>query len=192
MPIDVFMTQLSPTMTEGKIARWLKKEGDTLESGEVLAEVETDKATMEMEVVDEGVLHKILAPEGSVVTVGTAIGVIAEDGEEVPADYMPAAAAEAPAAEAPVEPPAPAPAAAPQPAPAATAAALAPAPAPAPAPAGPAKKAGRINASPLARRLAKQKGINLAAITGTGPNGRIVKEDVDKALKGGIRLGGSG
>jgi len=187
MPIDVFMTQLSPTMTEGKIARWLKKEGDTLESGEVLAEVETDKATMEMEVVDEGVLHKILAPEGSVVTVGTAIGVIAEDGEEVPADYKPAAATEAPAAEAPVETPAPAPAEAPQSAPAPVAR-----PAPAPAPAEPAKKAGRINASPLARRLAKQKGINLAAITGTGPNGRIVKEDVDKALKGGIRLGGSG
>jgi len=112
MPIDVFMTQLSPTMTEGKIARWLKKEGDTLESGEVLAEVETDKATMEMEVVDEGVLHKILAPEGSVVTVGMPIGVIAEDGEEIPGDYMPdgagmAAAAEPePATEAPTATPA--------------------------------------------------------------------------------------
>ncbi|MFQ5344791.1 MAG: dihydrolipoyl dehydrogenase [Mariprofundus sp.] len=91
MPIDVFMTQLSPTMTEGKIARWLKKEGDELLSGDVMAEVETDKATMEMEVVDEGVLHKILAPEGSVVPVGSAIAVIAEDGEEVPADYMPEA-----------------------------------------------------------------------------------------------------
>ncbi|HKI60731.1 MAG TPA: biotin/lipoyl-containing protein, partial [Mariprofundaceae bacterium] len=99
MPIDVFMTQLSPTMTEGKIARWLKKEGDTLESGEVLAEVETDKATMEMEVVDEGVLHKILAPEGSVVTVGMPIGVIAEEGEEIPDDYMPDGAGMAAAAE---------------------------------------------------------------------------------------------
>jgi len=100
MPIDVFMTQLSPTMTEGKIARWLKKEGDTLSSGDVLAEVETDKATMEMEVVDEGVLHKILSPAGSVVTVGTPIAVIAEEGEEVPADYMPdAGIAAAPAAE---------------------------------------------------------------------------------------------
>jgi len=89
MPIDLFMTQLSPTMTEGKIARWLKKEGDELVSGEVMAEVETDKATMEMEVVDEGILHKIIAPEGSVVPVGTAIAVIAEDGEEVPADYVP-------------------------------------------------------------------------------------------------------
>ncbi|HXH72095.1 MAG TPA: FAD-dependent oxidoreductase, partial [Mariprofundaceae bacterium] len=93
MPIDVFMTQLSPTMTEGKIARWLKKEGDTLSSGDVLAEVETDKATMEMEVVDEGVLHRILAPAGSVVTVGTPIAVIAEEDEDIPADYMPSGAA---------------------------------------------------------------------------------------------------
>jgi len=105
MPVDVFMTQLSPTMTEGRIARWLKKEGDTLESGEVMAEIETDKATMEMEVVDEGVLHKILSPEGSTVSVGSPIAVIAEDGEDVPADYMPdnsaapvAVAEEAPAA----------------------------------------------------------------------------------------------
>ncbi|MDX8397425.1 MAG: dihydrolipoyl dehydrogenase [Mariprofundaceae bacterium] len=89
MPIDVYMTQLSPTMTEGKIARWLKKEGDTLESGEVLLEVETDKATMEVEVIDEGVLHKIISAEGAVVTVGVAIAVIAEDDEEVAADYEP-------------------------------------------------------------------------------------------------------
>ncbi len=89
MPIDVFMTQLSPTMTEGKIARWLKKEGDTLESGEVMLEVETDKATMEVEVIDEGVLHKIIAQEGDTVSVGAAIAVIAEDDEEVPADYQP-------------------------------------------------------------------------------------------------------
>ncbi len=91
MPIDVFMTQLSPTMTEGKIARWLKKEGDELVSGEVMAEVETDKATMEMEVVDEGVLHSIIAPEGAIVPVGAAIAVIAEDGEDIPADYIPEA-----------------------------------------------------------------------------------------------------
>ncbi len=94
MPIDVFMTQLSPTMKEGKIVRWLKKEGDELSSGEVLAEVETDKATMEMEVVDEGVLHRILASEGSVVPVGAPIAVIAEEGEEVPEDYVPESAAE--------------------------------------------------------------------------------------------------
>ncbi len=89
MPIDLFMTQLSPTMTEGKIARWLKKEGDELVSGEVLAEIETDKATMEMEVIDEGVLHKILSPEGSIVPVGMPIAVIAEEDEQVPADYEP-------------------------------------------------------------------------------------------------------
>jgi len=89
MPIDVFMTQLSPTMTEGKIARWLKKEGDELVSGEVLVEIETDKATMEVEVIDEGVLHKIIASEGALIPVGAAIAVIAEDDEEVAADYEP-------------------------------------------------------------------------------------------------------
>jgi len=89
MPIDVFMTQLSPTMTEGKIARWLKKEGDTLVSGEVLVEIETDKATMEVEVIEEGSLHKIIAQAGAVIPVGTAIAVIAEEDEEVADDYMP-------------------------------------------------------------------------------------------------------
>ncbi len=179
MPIDVFMTQLSPTMTEGKIARWLKKEGDTLESGEIMAEVETDKATMEMEVVDEGVMHKILAPEGSTVAVGTAIAVIAEDGEEIPADYVPESSAEAtPAVEA-----------APEPAVQQTVEPVAPAPVEsAPAPVA---RTGRIKASPLARRLAKQKGINLAAIQGTGPNGRIVKADIENASRRGISLGGS-
>jgi len=179
MPIDVFMTQLSPTMTEGKIARWLKKEGDTLESGEIMAEVETDKATMEMEVVDEGVMHKILAPEGSTVAVGTAIAVIAEDGEEVPADYVPESSAEAtPAVEA-----------APEPAVQQTVEPVASAPVEsAPAPVA---RTGRIKASPLARRLAKQKGINLAAIQGTGPNGRIVKADIENASRRGISLGGS-
>ncbi len=103
MPIDVFMTQLSPTMTEGKIARWLKKEGDTLESGEVMLEVETDKATMEVEVIDEGIMHKIIAKEGDLVPVGTAIAVIAEDDEEVPADYEPEGLATEPAADAVAE-----------------------------------------------------------------------------------------
>lgn len=95
MPIDLFMTQLSPTMKEGRIARWLKKEGDELVSGEVLAEVETDKATMEMEVVDEGILHKILQPEGSTVPVGTPIAVIREEDEQIPDDYQPQGAGEA-------------------------------------------------------------------------------------------------
>jgi dihydrolipoamide dehydrogenase len=89
MPIDVFMTQLSPTMTEGKIARWLKKEGDELVSGDVLVEIETDKATMEVEVIDEGTLHKIIATEGTLIPVGTAIAVIAEEDEVVPDDYEP-------------------------------------------------------------------------------------------------------
>lgn len=180
MPIDLFMTQLSPTMTEGKIARWLKKEGDTLESGEILAEVETDKATMEMEVIDEGVLHKILSPAGSIVPVGTAIAIIAEDDEQVAADYQPAGATA-------VAEPAATEAAAPvtsTPAPAAPVASAAPAPAPV-------ARKGRIKASPLARRLAKQKGINLAALTGSGPNGRITKSDVEKAVTRGISIGGS-
>jgi len=98
MPIDVYMTQLSPTMTDGKIARWLKKEGDELTSGEVMAEIETDKATMEMEVVDEGILHQILQPEGAVVPVGSPIAIIAEEDEEVPADYMPEGVEEMPSA----------------------------------------------------------------------------------------------
>ena len=174
MPIDVFMTQLSPTMTEGKIARWLKKEGDTLESGEIMAEVETDKATMEMEVVDEGVMHKILSPEGATVTVGTAIAVIAEEGEDVPDDYVPENAGDtAPENTAPVE-----------------AAVVKPAVATSVPVASPARK-GRIKASPLARRLAKQKGINLAAIAGSGPNGRIVKADIENASRRGISLGGA-
>jgi len=185
MPIDIFMTQLSPTMTEGKIARWLKKEGDTLESGEVLAEIETDKATMEMEVVDEGILHKILAPEGAVVPVGAPIGVIAEEGEEVPDDYRPQAGEAAPSN---AEAATPEPEATPQPA---AEAAAQPAPQPAPqAAVQPAASDRRIKASPLARRLAKQKGINLAAIQGTGPNGRIVKADIEKAVRRGINLGG--
>ena len=180
MPIDLLMTQLSPTMTEGRIARWLKKEGDTLESGDVMAEIETDKATMEMEVVDEGLLHKILVPEGATVAVGTAIAVIAEDDEEVPDDYQPAAE---PAAEVATEPVVEA---SPEAAPATVVSTPVTA-----AVAEPAVDSKRIKASPLARRLAKQKGINLAAITGTGPKGRITKSDVEKAVKRGISLGGS-
>ena len=183
MPIDVFMTQLSPTMTEGKIARWLKKEGDTLESGEVLAEVETDKATMEVEVVDEGILHKILAPAGSLVAVGTPIAVIAEDDEEVADDYMPENGDAIVAEIAPEAVVSSAPAATPDP--------VVSAPVAAPVAQAPVIRTGRIKASPLARRLAKQKGINLAAIQGTGPKGRIVKADVENASKRGISLGGA-
>ncbi len=183
MPIDVFMTQLSPTMTEGKIVRWLKKEGETLESGEVLAEVETDKATMEMEVVDEGVLHKILAPEGSTVAVGVAIAVIAEEGEEVAADYVPEGSGSESTptvAETNVV-------AAPE---AVDSSAEDVRHSVAPVVVQRDSK-GRIKASPLARRLAKQKGINLAAISGSGPNGRIVKADIERATRRGIHLGGN-
>jgi len=192
MPIDVFMTQLSPTMTEGKIARWLKKEGDTLESGEVLVEIETDKATMEVEVIEEGTLHKIIAAEGALIAVGEAIAVIAEDDEEVAADYMPEGAGEAPVLETTATEVIP-----PSPEPVAQAIAAAPVPAAAPeqavdmAEVARAANDKRIKASPLARRLAKQKGINIAAITGTGPKGRIVKADIEKAAKRGINLGGS-
>jgi len=187
MPIDIFMTQLSPTMTEGKIARWLKKEGDVLESGDVLLEVETDKATMEVEVIDEGILHKIIAQDGATVSVGTAIGVIAEEDEEVPADYKPESSGEPPVLETHGTP---------------SAVEAKPTPSPVPAPetvpqiANPAAVIAaaenkRIKASPLARRLAKQKGINLAALQGTGPNGRITKSDVELAAKRGISLGGT-
>jgi len=184
MPIDIFMTQLSPTMTEGKIARWLKKEGDTLESGEVLVEIETDKATMEVEVIDEGILHKIIATEGALIPVGTAIGVIAEEGEEVPADYVPESSGDAPVIEVHGTP---------------SAVEAKPTPSPVPAPSevpkvdmvavAAAAHDKRIKASPLARRLAKQKGINIAAIQGTGPYGRIVKSDIENAAKRGINLG---
>jgi len=174
MPIDVYMIQFSPTMTEGKIARWLKKEGDELTSGEVMTEIETDKATMEMEVVDEGTLHKILQPEGAVVPVGSPIAIIAEEGEEVAADYMPSRNSETDVAIPDV----------------AEISSESAAPSPQTAEKIPASAdTSRIKATPLARRLAKQKGINLTAITGTGSNGRITKSDVDKAARGGINIG---
>jgi len=173
MPIDIMMSQLSPTMTEGKVVRWLKKEGDELLSGDIMAEIETDKATMEMEVVDEGVLHKIICGEGAVVAVGTVIAVVAEDGEEVPVDYQPQVVssepslAETPAVETKEEPTVNI-----------------------PETSTPTSNK-RIKASPLARRLAKKRGLSLVHVHGTGPHGRIVKADVEKALRTGIRLGGS-
>jgi pyruvate dehydrogenase E2 component (dihydrolipoamide acetyltransferase) len=169
MPITVLMPALSPTMTEGKLARWHKKEGDEVRSGDVIAEIETDKATMEVEAVDEGRLGRILVAEGSEgVPVNAPIALILADGEDATA--LDAAAA------------APAPAAAPLPAasPAAPSAASA---SPAQAQVQPAATTGqRLFASPLARRLAKQAGLDLAAVPGSGPRGRIVKADVDKAI----------
>src|SRR5712675_1593980 len=159
MPINILMPALSPTMEKGNLAKWLKKEGDKVKSGDVIAEIETDKATMEVEAVDEGTIAKILVPEGTQdVPVNDVIAVLAGDGEDVKAagagaasaPPKPAAAAEAPAAAKP------APAPAPSPAPAAKAAAPA-APAPqATAPAPQSNGHGRVFSSPLARRLAKE------------------------------------
>ncbi len=187
MPINILMPALSPTMEKGNLAKWLKKEGDKVKSGDVIAEIETDKATMEVEAVDEGTIAKILVPEGTQdVPVNDIIAVLAGDGEDVKAAGSGAAPASKPA-----EAPAPKPAAAPAPAAAAAPAAKAPAPAAAPAPApkaaAPAAQANghdRTFSSPLARRLAKEAGIELARINGSGPHGRIVARDVEEAKSG--------
>ena len=188
MPINILMPALSPTMEKGNLARWLKKEGDAIKSGDVIAEIETDKATMEVEAVDEGVLAKILVPEGAQdVKVNELIALIAGEGEDAKAVASGAGAAPAsqPAAKA-AEPSAPkaestpaAPASAP---PAAAASAPAPAAKPAPASAN-----GRIFSSPLARRLAKEAGIDLGSIEGSGPHGRVVERDVKAAMAGGAK-----
>lgn len=171
MPIELKMPALSPTMEEGTLAKWLVKEGDSVSSGDLLAEIETDKATMEFEAVDEGVITKLLVAEGTDgVKVGTVIAMIAgEDDDAAPA---PKTAPAAPKAEAAAPPPPPPPAAAPV-------AASAPAPAPVAA-----SFDERIKASPLARRIAAERGVDLAQIVGTGPNGRIIKEDVEAAATG--------
>lgn len=170
MPINITMPALSPTMEEGNLAKWLVKEGDQVSAGDVIAEIETDKATMEVEAVDEGTVGKIVVAEGTAgVKVNELIAVLLEDGED--AGSIDTAAAS----------PAPAAAAAPAEAPAAAAAA-------APAPAGPAPVANdgsRIFASPLARRLAKLNSLDLSALTGTGPHGRIVKRDIEAAISAG-------
>lgn len=172
MPIELKMPALSPTMEEGTLAKWLVKEGDEVKSGDLLAEIETDKATMEFEAVDEGTIAQILVPEGTDnVKVGTVIAVIAGEGED-------AGAAKAAPAPAPAAAPAPEAKAEPAPAPA-PAPAAAPAPAPAPAASG-----DRIKASPLAKRIAAEKGIDLKALTGSGPGGRIVKADLEGAPSG--------
>ncbi|MCV2875324.1 pyruvate dehydrogenase complex dihydrolipoamide acetyltransferase [Rhodobacteraceae bacterium XHP0102] len=160
MATEILMPALSPTMEEGTLAKWLVKEGDTVQAGDLLAEIETDKATMEFEAVDEGVIGKILVPEGTEgVKVNTAIALIGEAGEDMSA--APAAAAPAPTAPAPVA----------EQAPIATAAT--------PAPAAPKADGARVFASPLARRIAAEKGLDLTQIKGTGPHGRIVKADVE-------------
>ena len=169
MATNILMPALSPTMTEGTLARWLKKEGDEVRAGDVIAEIETDKATMEVEAVDEGILGKILVTEGTAgVKVNEPIAVMVGDGGE------PAAPAAKAAAPRPAEPVTPKPSE-----PVAVAPATA-APAPAPQPTG-----ERIFASPLARRMAKQAGVDLTGLHGSGPNGRIVRADGDAARQGG-------
>ena len=167
MPINILMPALSPTMTEGTLAKWHVKEGDTIASGDVIAEIETDKATMEVESIDEGTVGKILVDEGTEgVAVNSVIAVILEEGEDA------SAISDAPA-------PAPAPPtveAAPAPASSGNGAAAA-------APAAPTAVDGkRVFASPLARRMAKQAGLDLGALTGSGPHGRIVKADIESAI----------
>ncbi|QEX17242.1 acetyltransferase component of pyruvate dehydrogenase complex [Hypericibacter terrae] len=183
MPTPILMPALSPTMTEGKLAKWLKKEGDAIKSGDVLAEIETDKATMEVEAVDEGTLGRIVVAAGTEnVAVNAPIAYMLNEGESPSAlDAIGKAAPAAPKPAAP-SPAAPAPVATPAPA-----AAPAPKPAVAPAPAPVAAKDGqRIFASPLARRLAGEANLDLARIQGSGPHGRIVKADVEGAKSSGV------
>jgi pyruvate dehydrogenase E2 component (dihydrolipoamide acetyltransferase) len=205
----VVLAKLSPTMEEGTIVKWSKNEGDAVKVGDVLAEIETDKANMEMESLGAGVLRKILVPAGGKAPVGALIGVVAEPGDDIqpllsqaPAGAAPPAPASAPAAAAPAQPAAPAPAAPapagspqapPQPAPApapapAPSAAPAPAPAAAPPPAQPSASAapappaggeGRVKASPLARNMAAQRNIPLSEVAGSGPGGRVIKRDIE-------------
>ena len=182
MPINILMPALSPTMEKGNLAKWLKKEGDKVKSGDVIAEIETDKATMEVEAVDEGTIARILVPEGTQdVPVNDVIAVLAGDGEDVKS----AGAGVAKAAPKPAEAPAPKPVAAPAPAAAAPAPKPAAAPAPLAAAAAPqANGHGRTFSSPLARRLAKEAGIEIGRIAGSGPHGRIIARDVEEAKSG--------
>ena len=180
MPINILMPALSPTMEKGNLAKWLKKEGDQVKSGDVIAEIETDKATMEVEATDEGTLAKILVPAGTQdVPVNNVIAVLAGEGEDVKAAGAGAssAPASAPKSEAPK---AAAPAASPAPA-------AKPAAPPSSASAQPAaaSNGARTFSSPLARRLAKDAGIEIARINGSGPHGRVVAKDVEGAKSGG-------
>ncbi|MDH7971821.1 pyruvate dehydrogenase complex dihydrolipoamide acetyltransferase [Sphingomonas sp. AR_OL41] len=175
MPIEIKMPALSPTMEEGTLAKWLVKEGDRVKSGDLLAEIETDKATMEFEAVDEGVIASITVAEGTDnVKVGTVIATLTGDDEAAPATEAAPPKAEA----APIAAPAPAPVPVPvETKPAAAAA-------PAPVAAAPVATGDRVKASPLARRIAAEKSIDLATLHGSGPNGRIVRADLEGAKSG--------
>ena len=204
MPIDILMPALSPTMEKGNLAKWLKKEGDAVKTGDVIAEIETDKATMEYEAIEDGTLAKIVVPEGTNdVPVNQLIAVLAQEGEDVKAAAA-AAAKAGPAAKAATAVEAtPKPAQAAAPTVAQTAKAPAPAPGPSQRPHGgegartnggglaarsapaAASAAGRIFASPLARRLAKDAGLDLSRVEGSGPHGRVIARDIAAARDGG-------
>lgn len=184
MATPIQMPSLSPTMTEGKILKWLKKEGDKVSSGDAIAEVETDKSNLEIEAYDDGTLLKILTPEGEMAKVGAPIAFIGARGEKLDESALKggASAAEAPKQEAPPAPAPPPPQqkAAPRAAPEAPRA-----PEPKQTPREEAPSGGRLRASPLAKKMARDQGLNLADIEGSGPQGRIVKRDIEAALESG-------
>jgi pyruvate dehydrogenase E2 component (dihydrolipoamide acetyltransferase) len=190
MPTNILMPALSPTMEKGNLAKWLKKEGDTIKSGDVIAEIETDKATMEYEAVDDGTLAKIVVPEGTQdVAVNSVIAVLAGEGEDVKA-----AAAGAKSAPAPKPAEAPKPQAAPPKTAAPSPQAMSPAKPAAPPPPQPAVASGgnRVFSSPLARRLAKEAGVDLSRVSGSGPHGRVIARDIEDAKSGkGLRAPGA-
>jgi len=173
MAIYIEMPKLSDTMTEGTVLKWLKNEGDKVETGDVLAEIETDKATMEMEAFDDGIMHKHLVEAGAKAPVGGKIALLLEKGEKPPADGAPAPEPDKPKA-------AKADTAAPT--------AAAGASVSKPASSAPAAKGERVKASPLAKKIAKEKGVELAGLAGTGPGGRIVAKDVESAPTGGATV----
>ncbi len=183
MPVNILMPALSPTMEKGNLAKWLKHEGDKVKPGDVIAEIETDKATMEYEAIDEGTLAKIVVPEGTQdVAVNQLIAVLAEEGEDVKAaaagagkDAGKGAAQTAKAAAAPAKSATPVTASS-QPA--------GDVPRPPQAPAAHAPAANRVFSSPLARRLAKEAGVDLGRIQGSGPHGRVIARDVEAAKSG--------
>ena len=188
MPTNILMPALSPTMEKGNLARWLKKEGDKIKSGDVIAEIETDKATMEYEAVDDGTLAKIVVPEGTQdVAVNSVIAVLAGEGEDVKAAAGAARSAPQAAPKAAQQAAAKPPAVAPKPAaekPAPVVAQSAPRASPTPAPAQLSRGENRIFSSPLARRLAKEANIDLNRVQGSGPHGRIIARDIDQAKSG--------
>jgi pyruvate dehydrogenase E2 component (dihydrolipoamide acetyltransferase) len=182
MPIQILMPALSPTMTEGTLSKWMVKEGDEVSSGDIIAEIETDKATMELEAVDEGTIGKILVADGTEgVEVNKPIGVLLEEGEnagdiKASDQVAPVLATAAPAAKLESTPSEPA---------------VQPAPVPAaPKSVTPPVDGDRVFASPLARRIAANAGVDIGAVQGSGPNGRIVKADVEKAMSGGVAPSG--